>query len=129
MVIQLYGFTDTAWTWRHLGSALAQQGCRPGAPFTRGYAPSSLAWDGTYETGASVGVIALRERISAGNTVALVGHDFDGAIVSTVVSLELENFSSATTLETPSVLVFAGLLRRRRTPATLSWVDVDSRNK
>lgn len=114
VVILLHGFPDTAWTWRHLGPVLAQQGWRAVAPFTRGYAPSSLAWDGTYEIGALVAdVVALRQRIAAGNTVALVGHDFGGAIVSAVAALAPEKFSSATILAIPPAPVFAGLLRRR----------------
>ena len=43
LALCLHGFPDTAHTWRHLLPALAEMGYRAVAPFTRGYAPTSLA--------------------------------------------------------------------------------------
>jgi pimeloyl-ACP methyl ester carboxylesterase len=42
LAVLLHGFPDSAHTGRHLGPALAGQGYRVVAPFTRGYAPSSV---------------------------------------------------------------------------------------
>ena len=48
----IHGFPDSAHTWRYLMPELAQAGFRAIAPFTRGYAPTSLAPDDCYQTGA-----------------------------------------------------------------------------
>src|SRR3569623_853429 len=50
LVLCLHGFPDTAWNMRELVLALAGAGYRAVAPFTRGYAPSSLAADDDYRT-------------------------------------------------------------------------------
>jgi len=48
LALCIHGFPDSAYTWRYLLPALAQAGFRAVAPFTRGYAPSSIAPDHCY---------------------------------------------------------------------------------
>src|SRR5688500_18851789 len=52
LALCLHGYPDTARTWRHLGPFLAERGWRVVAPYTRGYAPTGLAPDGSYQLGA-----------------------------------------------------------------------------
>lgn len=114
VVILVHGFPDTAWTWRHLGPELAQRGWRAIAPFTRGYAPSTLAADGAYEVGAFVAdIVAVRDAFAGNQKPALVGHDFGGLMVSAVASVAPEKFSSATILAIPPVPVLRSVFRHR----------------
>ena len=61
----IHGFPDSAHTWRHLLPVLAHSGFRAVAPFTRGYAPSSIAPDHCYQRGAlaaDVNALSSRKR-------------------------------------------------------------------
>ncbi len=63
----LHGFPDTAYGWRKVAPLLADVGWRVVAPFMRGYAPSSIASDGSYHIGAPMDD-ALRVHDAAGPT-------------------------------------------------------------
>jgi pimeloyl-ACP methyl ester carboxylesterase len=113
LAILVHGFPDTAWTWRHLGPALAARGWRAVAPFTRGYAPSTTAPDGTYEIGALVSdIVALRAAFPDSSGAVLVGHDWGGAIVSAAASIAPESFTGATILAIPPLPAVLGALRQ-----------------
>lgn len=85
LLIALHGFPDTAWTWRTVAPILAEAGYRVVAPFTRGYAPSSLPRDGDYSVSALArDAVALHEALGGGDAV-LVGHDW-GAITADLVA-------------------------------------------
>lgn len=77
LALCLHGFPDSAHTWRHLLPRLAEAGFHAVAPFTRGYAPTSVAPDGMYQTGAlSADANALYEALGADGRAVLVGHDW-----------------------------------------------------
>ena len=77
LALCLHGFPDSAHSWRHLLPALADAGFRAVAPFTRGYAPTSLAPDGMYQTGAlSADANALHEALGGGGDAVIIGHDW-----------------------------------------------------
>lgn len=79
LALALHGFPDTAHTWRHLGPELADAGYFLVAPFTRGYAPSGVASDGTYDIAALArDAVSLRNRIAPGEPAVLIGHDWGG---------------------------------------------------
>src|SRR5436190_20630201 len=80
LALCLHGFPDSAWSWRHLLPALGGAGFHAVAPFLRGYAPTDLAPDGRYQTGALVSdAIALHDALGGDNRAVLIGHDW-GAI-------------------------------------------------
>ena len=77
LALCLHGFPDSPQSWRHLLPALADAGFRAVAPFTRGYAPTSLAPDGMYQTGAlSADANALHDALGGDSDAVLIGHDW-----------------------------------------------------
>lgn len=82
LVILLHGFPDTANTWEHQMSALANAGYRAVAPYLRGYYPTTIPEDGFYDKATLVtDVAALIRQLGGGKPVHLVGQDW-GAIIS-----------------------------------------------
>ena len=67
LAVLLHGFPDTAYTWRHLGPALAEDGFRVVAPFTRGYAPSDCPGDGPFGVAAYFSVMEEFEMLAPGD--------------------------------------------------------------
>lgn len=77
LALCLHGFPDSAHSWRYLLPALAEAGFRAVAPFTRGYAPTSLAPDGMYQTGAlSADANALHDALGGDSNAVIIGHDW-----------------------------------------------------
>jgi pimeloyl-ACP methyl ester carboxylesterase len=77
LALCLHGFPDSAHSWRHLLPALAEAGFRAVAPFMRGYAPTSLASDGMYQTGAlSADANALHDALGGDANAVIIGHDW-----------------------------------------------------
>jgi len=81
LVLCLHGFPDTAHTFRDQLPTLAAAGYRAVAPFMRGYAPTSPAKDGRYQS-AALGQDAVALIEALGHDSAYVfGHDW-GAIAA-----------------------------------------------
>lgn len=79
LAVLVHGFPDTPHTWRHLGPRLAGEGFHVVAPWLRGYAPTGLAPDDSYQVGAlATDARRLADHLGAGQAV-FVGHDW-GAI-------------------------------------------------
>jgi pimeloyl-ACP methyl ester carboxylesterase len=77
LALCLHGFPDTAHTYRHLLPELAAAGFRAVAPFSRGYAPTDVPADGTYQTGALArDANALHEALGGDERAVVVGHDW-----------------------------------------------------
>jgi hypothetical protein len=77
LALCLHGFPDSAWTWRVVLLALAGAGYRAIAPWTRGYAPTSIPTDPNYQVGALVqDAIALHKALGGDSQPILVGHDW-----------------------------------------------------
>ena len=85
LVILLHGFPDTAHTWDHQISALADAGYRAVAPYLRGYYPTGIPKDGFYDKATlATDVAELIRQLGGGKPVHLVGQDW-GAIISYAV--------------------------------------------
>ncbi|MFF0542016.1 alpha/beta fold hydrolase [Nocardia thailandica] len=122
LALLVHGFPDSAWTWSAFGPALAEAGWYVVAPFTRGYAPSSLARDDDYSLGSLVGdIVALHRALGADDRAVLIGHDWGGAIVSATSSSHPDLFAAAVLVAIPPLGAIADLLRprgwRRHAPA------------
>lgn len=102
LALCLHGFPDTAWTWRHLGPALADRGWRVVAPFTRGYAPTGPAADGDYRVGALMtDALELRHALAADGPAVLVGHDWGAVTAHAVGAHAPDAFGRIVTMAVP----------------------------
>jgi pimeloyl-ACP methyl ester carboxylesterase len=74
----VHGFPDSADSWRYVAPILAGNGFRVIAPYTRGYAPTSLADDGDYHMGALMSdLLALHSALGSPDDAVLIGHDWE----------------------------------------------------
>lgn len=77
LALCLHGFPDSPHTWRHLMPALAVAGYRAVAPYMRGYAPTSVASSGVYQTAAlSRDANAMHEALGGDRRAVIIGHDW-----------------------------------------------------
>lgn len=101
LVLCMHGFPDTARSFRHQLPALAQAGYRAVAPFMRGYAPTALAANGSYQTAAfGQDVLALIEALGY-QQAAVIGHDWGSTAVSAAALFAPEKVSKLVTLALP----------------------------
>lgn len=89
LALCLHGYPDSAHTWRHLLPELAADGFHAVAPFMRGYAPSSLAPEGVYQTAAlGMDANALHEHLDADGDAVVIGHDWGALAAYAAVGIE-----------------------------------------
>ena len=89
LALCLHGFPDCAWGWRHLLPVLADAGYRAVAPFIRGYAPTGLAPDNVYQTGALASdACALHEALGGDGDAVVIGHDWGAPAAYGAAGLE-----------------------------------------
>lgn len=81
LVLCFHGFPDSAFTWRHLLPALAEQGYHAVAPYLRGYAPTDLPAARFGLADLATDVLALEETLRGEGASVLVGHDWGAAAV------------------------------------------------
>ncbi len=102
LVLLLHGYPDSAWTWRHLGPALAQRGYRVVAPFSRGYAPTDLPADDDYHVGALMfDAIALKNELGGGDDTVLIGHDWGGITAYSLAAYPDRPFGALVSIGVP----------------------------
>ncbi|WP_328345501.1 alpha/beta fold hydrolase [Micromonospora sp. NBC_00421] len=81
LALLVHGFPFTPNTYRHLMPALADAGYRVVAPFTRGFAPSSVPPPGReHIRDLMADVNALHEVLGGDERAVLIGHDFGAAV-------------------------------------------------
>ena len=124
LALLLHGFPDTAHTWRHLGPALAEDGWRVVAPFTRGYAPSAVPDDHRYDVGALMAdAVAVHGRLGAGRDAVLVGHDW-GALTANALAAHRDSpYARVVSMAVPPIPSMRATTSLRQLPAQLrrSW--------
>jgi pimeloyl-ACP methyl ester carboxylesterase len=102
LALCLHGFPDSAHTWRYLLPDLACAGFRVVAPFMRGYAPTSVAPDGSYELGALVtDATALHEALDGDDRAVLIGHDWGAETAYGAAALAPHRWRRLVTLAIP----------------------------
>jgi pimeloyl-ACP methyl ester carboxylesterase len=108
LALLIHGYPDTAWTWRHVGPALAAKGRRVVAPFTRGYAPTDLAPDDSYLIAdLAQDILDLQTALAGDDQAVLIGHDWGAAATWQVTATEPARFARYVTLglpPTPAIL-------------------------
>ncbi|MBH0780514.1 alpha/beta fold hydrolase [Nocardia bovistercoris] len=101
LALCLHGYPDTAWTWRYLGPVLADRGYYVVAPFTRGYAPSSLPADGNLSVGSRVAdAIDIAARVDAPEAV-IIGHDWGAFSANAAAAMPDSPFRSMVGMAVP----------------------------
>ncbi|PXW36032.1 UNVERIFIED_CONTAM: pimeloyl-ACP methyl ester carboxylesterase [Williamsia faeni] len=110
LALCLHGFPDTAHSWRHLGPRLATEGYRVVAPFTRGYAPSTVASDGDYHVGALMSdAVDIHRVLEADNRAVVIGHDW-GALTSNGLAAYGDSpFAAVVSMAVPPVGAFTSV--------------------
>jgi pimeloyl-ACP methyl ester carboxylesterase len=117
LALLLHGYPDSAWTWRHLGPFLAARGFRAVAPFMRGYAPTSVAADGSYQIGALVrDALGARRELDGDERTVLVGHDWGAEVAYAADAFAPGTFRRIVTLAVPPG---PALKRLRRSPGLM----------
>jgi pimeloyl-ACP methyl ester carboxylesterase len=102
LALCLHGFPDSAHTWRYLLPELAAVGFHAVAPFSRGYAPTSLAPDGRYQVGALVqDANALHEVLGGSDDAVLIGHDWGALATYGAVAHQPARWRRAVTAAVP----------------------------
>jgi pimeloyl-ACP methyl ester carboxylesterase len=130
LALCLHGYPDTAWTWRHLGPALAADGYRVVAPFSRGYAPTALPEDGDYHIGALMfDALAVHRHLGSPSDAVLIGHDWGGMTASALAAHPDSPFVKSVTMGVPFLPGFgkqvaSRVLRVMPRQARLSWYTV-----
>lgn len=99
LVLFVHGFPDTAYTWDRTMEAVAAEGFRCVAPFTRGYWPSEAK--GPYDSDTlGSDLIALIEALGEQQAI-LVGHDFGASASYAAAGLRPERVKMLVTLAIP----------------------------
>ncbi len=102
LALCLHGYPDSAWTWRHLLPVLASAGYRAVAPFSRGYAPTSLAPDGRYQAGVlGLDANALHEALGGDGDAVLIGHDWGAMGAYAAATLDPDRWRRVVTAAVP----------------------------
>jgi len=102
LALCLHGFPDSANTWRHLLPKLAEAGFCAVAPFMRGFAPTSVASNGAYQTAAlSTDANALHEVLGGNSDAVIIGHDWGAPATYGAALLAPERWSRVVGMGVP----------------------------
>jgi pimeloyl-ACP methyl ester carboxylesterase len=108
LALCLHGFPDSAYTWRHLLPEIARAGFRAVAPFTRGFAPTSLAPDGCYQLGALVAdAVALHDVLGGDEHAVVIGHDWGAETAYGAAAIAPDRWRRLVTLAVPPLTMDA----------------------
>jgi pimeloyl-ACP methyl ester carboxylesterase len=108
LVLCLHGFPDNAYTYSELLPALAAAGFRAVAPFMRGYAPTSPAPDGRYQSVLlAQDALALIAALGA-ERARLVGHDWGATATYGAAALAPERIERMVTIGAAHPAAFRG---------------------
>ena len=122
LALCLHGFPDTAHSWRHLLPELANAGFRAVAPFMRGYAPTSVAPNGAYQTAAlATDANALHEVLGGDERAVIIGHDWGAPATYGAAILEPHRWSRVVGMSVPPWNVFGTAFLTNQDQIQRSW--------
>jgi len=102
LVLLVHGFPDTAYSWDATRAALAADGFRAVAPFTRGYAPTDVPPTEAYDSDTlGRDLIALVDALAGGQPSVIVGHDWGASAAYSAAALAPEKLSLLVTIAIP----------------------------
>lgn len=100
-IICLHGFPDTADTWRDLMPRLADAGYRVVAPFMRGYPPSTIPVDGSYNVNdLAHDVVGLMDAFGFGQAT-IIGQDWGALAAYAAAALAPDRVDKLVTVAIP----------------------------
>ncbi len=98
----MHGFPDTAYSWDATRAALAADGFRAVAPFTRGYAPTEVPPTEAYDSDTlGRDLIALVDALAGGEPSVIVGHDWGASAAYSAAALAPEKVRLLVTIAIP----------------------------
>ena len=122
LALCLHGFPDTAHSWRHLLPELARAGFRAVAPFMRGYAPTSIAPNGAYQTAAlATDANALHEALGGDSRAVIIGHDWGAPATYGAAILEPARWSRVVGMSVPPWNTFGTAFLTNQDQIQRSW--------
>ncbi|MEO6122851.1 MAG: alpha/beta hydrolase [Ilumatobacteraceae bacterium] len=122
LALCLHGFPDSAHTWRGLIPELAAAGFRTVAPFTRGYAPSSVPEGGGYDPGTlAADANALHEVLGGDSDAVIIGHDWGSTVTYGAAASEPHRWSKVVGMAVPPGEVFLVALITNIAQIKRSW--------
>jgi pimeloyl-ACP methyl ester carboxylesterase len=122
LALCVHGFPDSAHTWRFLLPELAKSGFRAVAPFARGYAPTSVAPDNCYQTGAlAADVNALHHALGGNGDAVLIGHDWGASTVYVAGANAPERWKRVVALSVPPGLGLRNAFQGNLNQIRRSW--------
>ena len=122
LALCLHGFPDTAHSWRYLLPELANAGFRAVAPFMRGYAPTSLAPNGAYQTAAlATDANALHEALGGDSRAVIIGHDWGAPATYGAAILEPSRWSRVVGMSVPPWNTFGNAFLTNQDQIQRSW--------
>ena len=122
LALCLHGFPDTAHSWRYLLPELANAGFRAVAPFMRGYAPTSLAPNGAYQTASlATDANALHEALGGDSRAVIIGHDWGAPATYGAAILEPSRWSRVVGMSVPPWNTFGSAFLTNQDQIQRSW--------
>ena len=122
LALCMHGFPDSAHTWRHLLPALADAGFHAVAPFMRGYAPTSVAPNGAYQTAAlSADANALHTALGGTQDAVIIGHDWGAPTVYGAAILAPDNWKRVVGMGVPPWGTMGAAFMGNLTQLQRSW--------
>lgn len=102
LALCLHGFPDTAHTWRHLLPELANAGFKAVAPFSRGYAPTEVPANASYQSGALArDAELLHEALGGDSDAVIIGHDWGALAAYGAASHDPDRWRRVVTMAVP----------------------------
>ncbi len=99
LVLCLHGFPDNPHTYVALIPHLVDAGYRVVAPYMRGYAPTSVAPDGRYDSALlGLDASALIDKLGDGHATAVIGHDWGAFATYAVAAFAPEKIEKIVTI-------------------------------
>lgn len=108
LMLCLHGYPDSPHTWRDVAPLVASAGYRVVAPWTRGYAPTDQAPDGSYHVGSLVqDALELHQLAGGDGRAVLIGHDWGAVVANAVAAQPSQPFADIVSIAVPPLSVFA----------------------
>ena len=102
LVLALHGFPDHPRTFRYQMRALAAAGYHVVAPFERGYAPTDVPPDGSYESvNLAADALALIDALGDGKPAVLLGHDWGAVAAQSAAAAAPQKVAKLITIAIP----------------------------